>query len=157
MGGVILRSLRTCRMFCAVFMRALFCSSTFVPGTMQRLIIPGFIWRFPGDYKPLAFSHQRVIICFPADIQLQFCFCWHTTISMLCRPLPPSFLLVYSLAVLYLGWNTPCMVMSFLVPMPMLLLVVIVVVLLLPVVRNDHAKIFRDFPIQTDTIGLTSC
>ena len=29
---------------------------------------------------------------------------------MLCRPLPPSFLLVYSLALLDLGWNTPCIV-----------------------------------------------
>ena len=36
---------------------------------------------------------------------------------MLCRPLPPSFLLVYSLAVLDLGWNTPCIVISFLVPL----------------------------------------
>ena len=36
---------------------------------------------------------------------------------MLCSPLPFSLLLVYRLAVLDLGWNTLCMVMSFLVSM----------------------------------------
>ena len=46
---------------------------TFVPGAMQKLLIPGccFIWLFPGGYEVLALSHQRVIFCFPADIGLQ--------------------------------------------------------------------------------------
>ena len=86
---------------------------------MQRLLIPGcsFIWLFPGGYEAFAFSHQWVIFCFTADIGHRLCSSWCTTFSMLCRPLSPSFLLVYSLAVLDLEWNTPCMVMCFLVPM----------------------------------------
>ena len=85
---------------------------------MKRLLIPGcsFIWLFPNGYEALAFSHQRVTFCFPADIGLQaLVFLGHNI--LLCRPLPPSFLLVYSLTVPDLEWNTPCMVMSFLVPM----------------------------------------
>ena len=89
---------------------------TFVPGPMQKLLIPGcsFIWIFPGGYETLALSHQRVSFCFPADIGLQaLFFLAHNIFEAV---LPDSFLLVYSLAELDLAWNTPCMVMSFLVP-----------------------------------------
>ena len=63
---------------------------TFVPGTMQRIFIPGcsFIWLFLGGYEALAFSHQRVTFCFPADIGLQALFFLCTTFSMFCHIIP---------------------------------------------------------------------
>ena len=84
---------------------------------MQRLLIPGcsLIWLFPSGDEALAFSHLRATPCFPADIGLQALFFLAHHIFNAVQT--PSFLLVYSLAVLDMGWNTPCMVMSFLVPM----------------------------------------
>ena len=109
------------------FIEPLICASyvcsfwhTFVPGTMQRLLIPGwsFIWLFRGGCEALPFSLQRITFClFYWYRTFRLCSSWLTTFSMLCRPVPPFFLLVYSLDVLDLEWNTPCMVMSFLVPM----------------------------------------
>ena len=64
----------------------------------------------------LAFSHQRVTFCFPAYIELEaLLFLAHNIFAAL----PPSFLLVYSLAVLDLEHKMEhtMMVMSFLVPM----------------------------------------
>ena len=86
---------------------------------MKRLLIPGhsFIRLFPSGYEALAFSHQLVTFSLSADMDFWLCSSWFTTFPMLCRPLPPFFLLVYSLAVLDLRWNAPCRVMSFLVPM----------------------------------------
>ena len=66
---------------------------------------------------PLAFSHQRVTICFSADIRLQALLSFVHNICDAVQTSSSPFLLVHILAVLYLGWNTPCMVMSFLVPM----------------------------------------
>ena len=91
---------------------------TFGPGTMQRLLLPGssFIWLFPSGYKAPAFSHQWFTFCFSADIGLQvLLFLAHNNFYAVqtCS----SFLLAYSLAVLNLGWDIPCMVLTFIVPM----------------------------------------
>ena len=88
-----------------------------MPGITQRLLTPGcsFIWLFPGGYEALAFNHQLVAFCFPAGIGLQARFFLVHNIFDAVQT--PSFQLVYSLAVLDSGWNTPCMVMSFVVSM----------------------------------------